>query len=88
MFPFSYRGTTYHGCVSKTNWKPWCGIKFSGCHVEDWFRTTFLKKCHTKKFEDGTKRKECVQIPKMGNPIGVGSCANWDYCQNSDECTG
>jgi len=86
-FPFVQHGITYRGCTTNGKhgkWPLWCGIKFTGCALE----TSVIRRCTGITYPDGTKDEMCYYPNSMGNSIGIGVCANWDYCQNSDECKG
>ena len=55
----------------------------SGCNAAKW-----ITGCNNITFEDGTQSKACYRVPEMHRPVGSGACANWDYCPNSEECSG
>ena len=44
--------------------------------------------CKRVTFEGGTHRIACYKVPETHDPIAHGICANWDYCPNSEECSG
>lgn len=87
-FPFVKYGVTYRGCtrdgILSDNWDPWCGIKFTTCL--GWISK--FTKCNTVKYPDGTNSTEtaCYRPKSMEDTIDSGVCANWDYCQDSEEC--
>ena len=91
-FPWAYRGRIFRGCTSYGaiipnfgKWRLWCAIKLTGCNKAHW-----KTGCNNVTFEDGTQSKACYSVPAMSPlPVDTGICANWDYCQISDDdCKG
>ena len=64
---------------------PWCAIKLTQCLTN---ACKYKSGCNNVTFEDGTYRDSCYEVPDMHSAIDSGICANWDYCENSKECTG